>query len=127
MVHRSNLEELLRELYSARTESELDRLCAVFASDARFRISGSSDGKPIAISAVGAPEIRSWLEVMLKTFKLTNVKTLSTLVDGQRAAVQWTATVHSRVTGTKATTEFVDLVGTRGGKIVSYSELFVPG
>lgn len=126
-VSRSSAEDLLRELYAARVAGELDRLCAVFSPDALFRISGSSHGKPIAISARGGEQIRTWLEVMVKTFTLTNLTIVSSLVDGERAAVQWTAAVRSRVTGTVAATEFVDLVQIRDARIASYTELFVPG
>ena len=43
-----------------------------------------------------------------------------------RAAVHWSASVHSRITGTQVNTEFVDLIELQDLQIVSYVEFFVP-
>jgi ketosteroid isomerase-like protein len=43
-MNRLEIEKLLAELYAARTEGQLDRLCALFAADASFKIAGASDG-----------------------------------------------------------------------------------
>jgi len=126
MTDRFQIEQLLRELHSARIEGQLERLCAVFAATARFRIAGASDGKPIAIAASGIAEIRAWLNVMLKTFRLTNYQCQSTLVDGARAAVHWQVDIHSKITGVIVPTELVDLVEVGGGRIISYREFFAP-
>jgi ketosteroid isomerase-like protein len=123
---RAELEKLLSELYAARATGALEGLCALFAADATFKISGSSDGKPIAISARGAEEIRSWLTVLVKTFRLTRREILSMVIDGRRVAVHWRAIVHSRITGISVPTELVDLIEIRDGRIASYVELFVP-
>lgn len=126
MTDRQQVDEVLRALYAARVAGRLDPLCALFAADARFRIAGSSDGKPIAITAGSAGEIRSWLAVLLKTFRLADHAILSTVIDGPAAAVHWRADVHSKITGTVVPTEVVDLVEVRGGRIASYREFFVP-
>ena len=125
-TERAAFEKLLSELYDARTSGALERLCALFSADAVFKISGSSDGKPIALSARGTTEVRSWLAVLVKTFKITRHEILSMVIDGHRAAVHWRASIHSRVTGASVPTELVDLVEVRDGRIGSYVELFVP-
>ena len=126
MSDRSRVEALLRELYAARAAGELDRLCALFASDALLKISGSSDGKPIAIAARGAEEVRSWLGVLVKTFRLSRQEIVSMVIDGSLAAVQWRASIHSRITGASVPTELVDVFEVKDGLIASYVELFVP-
>jgi ketosteroid isomerase-like protein len=126
MTDRLQIEQLLRELYAARTDGQLDRLCAVFATDANFRIAGASDGKPIAITAHGISEIRTWLTVMLKTFRLTRYQLLSLVIDGARAAVHWQVDIHSKITGVVVPTELVDLVEVGDGRIISYREFFAP-
>ena len=126
MTDRPAIEELLQALYTARASGQLERLCDLFAPEARFKISGSSDGKAIAIAARGAGEIRAWLGVMVRTFRLTRHEILSVLVDGSRAAVHWRADIHSRITGVTVTTELMDLVEVGDGRILSYIELFVP-
>jgi ketosteroid isomerase-like protein len=125
-MERAAFERLLSELYDARAAGALERLCALFGPDAVFKISGSSDGKPIALAARGTEEVRSWLAVLVKTFRLTRHEILSMVIDGDRAAVHWRASIHSRVTGASVPTELVDLVEVRAGRIGSYVELFVP-
>lgn len=123
---RAGFERLLAELYEARAAGALERLCALFGPDAVFKISGSSDGKPIALAARGTEEVRSWLAVLVKTFRLSRHEILSMVIDGPRAAVHWRASIHSRITGASVPTELVDLVEMRDGRIGSYVELFVP-
>ncbi len=123
---RADFERLLAELYAARAAGALERLCALFGPDAVFKISGSSDGKPIALAAQGTDEVRSWLAVLVKTFRLSRYEIVSTVIDGQRAAVHWRASIHSRITGASVPTELVDLVEMRDGRIGAYVELFVP-
>jgi ketosteroid isomerase-like protein len=125
-AERVAIERLLQELYTARLAGQLDPLCALFSADARFRISGSSGGKPIAIAADGIDDIRPWLAMLLKTFKLSHYDLLTKVIDGAAAAVHWRADIHSRITGAVIATELVDLLEIRGGQIASYRELFVP-
>jgi ketosteroid isomerase-like protein len=125
-MNRLEIEQLLQELHAARTEGQLDRLCALFAPDASFRIAGASDGKPIAITAHGTREIRTWLAVMLKTFKLSRYQMLSVVIDGARAAAHWRVDIHSKITGVVVPTELVDLVEVSGGRITAYREFFAP-
>jgi ketosteroid isomerase-like protein len=125
-VDRASVEALLRELYAARAGGQLDRLCALFAPDALLKISGSSDGKAIAIAAHGAQEVRAWLGVLVKTFRLSQHETLAMVIDGPRAAVHWRACIHSRITGASVPTELMDVLEVKAGRIASYLELFVP-
>ena len=94
-------------------------------NDAKFRIAGTSHGSPIAITAVGANEIRQWLSLMIKSFQLTDHTIQSIIIDGAKAAVHWQARIHSRITGATVLTELVDLVRVREGRIASYTEFFV--
>jgi ketosteroid isomerase-like protein len=126
MTDRLVIERLLEELYAARVEGQLPRLCALFASDAHFRIAGSSNGKPIAIAAQGMEDIRPWLAMLLKTFKLSRHEIRSRVIEGDQAAVYWHADIHSKITGVVVRTELVDLIEVRGAKIASYIEFFVP-
>jgi ketosteroid isomerase-like protein len=126
MTNRLEVEKIVKELHAARVEGRLDPLCALFATEATFRIAGASDGKPIAIAARGSAEIRAWLALMLKTFKLTRYRLLSVVIDGSRAAAHWQADIHSKITGVVVPTELVDLVEVSGGRIISYREFFAP-
>jgi ketosteroid isomerase-like protein len=126
VTDRRDTDQLLRELHAARVEGQLQRLCAVFAEDATFRIAGTSEGKPIAIAATGIEEIRPWLAMLVKTFRLTGYEASPSVIEGQRAMINWRAQIHSKITGAVVSTELVDLVEVRNGRIGSYFELFVP-
>lgn len=126
MTDRLKFERLLRELYEARMHGPVDRLCKVFSPDIHFRIAGTSDGKPISINADGIEAVRPWLAMLVKTFRLSEHHIESMLVDQDRAAVHWSASIHSRITGAQVKTELVDLVQFRNLQIISYVEFFVP-
>ena len=126
MTDRFAIDRLLRELYAARARGDLDAVCRTFAEDATFRIAGASHASPIAITAAGIGEIRSWLALMIKSFQLRDDAIVSLIIDGARAAAYWRATVHSRITGAAVLTDLVDLVEVRGGRIISYLEFFAP-
>jgi ketosteroid isomerase-like protein len=126
MTDRLQIEQLVRELHMARLEGNLERLCALYAEEARLRIAGSTDGKPIAIAAIGIAEIRPWLSILVKTFRLTQYTLLSLTIDAPRAAAHWRVDIHSKITGVVIPTELVDLIDARGGRISSHIEFFVP-
>ena len=126
MTERRQVEELLRRLHMARLEANLEQLCALFSSDARMRIQGTSDGKPIAIEARGSEQIRPWLSVLVKTFRLRDYRLLSLPIEGDRAAAHWQVNIHSKITGALVATELVDLIEVRDGHIADYVEFFVP-
>jgi ketosteroid isomerase-like protein len=126
VTDRRDTEQLLRELHAARIDGQLARLCAVFADDATFRIAGSSEGKAIAIAASGLDEIRPWLAMLVKTFRLTQYEPSPSVIEGDRAMIHWRAQIHSKITGAVVATELVDMVEVRNGRISSYFELFVP-
>jgi ketosteroid isomerase-like protein len=126
MSEHGDLLQLLDELHAARLQGDLGRLCALFAPDAAFRISGTSDGKPIAIAASGLEAIRPWLSMLVKTFRMSGYQLRARIIEGDLAAMHWQVEIHSRITGVGSNTELVDLVRVRDGRITSYTEFFVP-
>ena len=127
MSERREFEQLLDELHAARLEGELERLCALFRREAQLRIVGTSDGKPITVEAQGIAEIRTWLGMLVKTFRLSDYERIATLIDGEQAAVHWRVQIRSRITGHRVPTELIDLVEMHEGRIVRQTEFFVPG
>jgi ketosteroid isomerase-like protein len=126
VTDRGDIDQLVRELHAARIDGQLARMCAVFAEDATFRIAGSSEGKAIAIAASGLNEIRPWLAMLVKAFRLTQYEPSPSVIEGDRAMIHWRAHIHSKITGVIVPTELVDMVEVRYGRISSYFELFVP-
>lgn len=126
MTDRGHIDRLLRQLYAARIESNLDGICQAFADDARIEISGASHSNPIAISAVGVGQIRTWFALLLRTFRVSDQVILSMIIEDGKAAVHWRAKIRSKITGATVPTELVDVVEVGDGRIVSYTEFFVP-
>jgi ketosteroid isomerase-like protein len=127
MIDRLVIERLLLELYAARVGGDRDAVCCLFSDDAKFEIAGASHASPIAVKAIGVAEFRPLLTLMIKTFKLSDHKILSMIIDGPNAAVHWRAKVQSRITGATVPTELIDLVEvSNSSRIVSYTEFFVP-
>jgi len=126
MTERSQIEQLVKELHAARLAGDLERLCRVFAPDARLRIAGSSDGKPIAIDASRISNIRGWLSILVKTFRLNHYELLSLTIEGASASAHWRVDIESKITGISIPTELVDLIEVRNGRISSQIEFFVP-
>ncbi len=119
-------DSVIKQLHAARVAGDLGAMCRLFAQDGRFEIRGASADKPIAITADGLDQFRPWLSMMVKVFRLSNYELLSTVKEGPRAAVRWRADIHSKVTGVTVPTELIDLIEIHDGRIVSYSEFFVP-
>jgi ketosteroid isomerase-like protein len=124
---RDTVEALLRELHAARLAGELERLCALFDPQGQLRIVGTSDGKPITVEAHGIEQIRTWLGMLVRTFRLSDYERLATLIDGEHGSAHWRVDIRSRITGHRVATELIDLVETRAGRILRQTELFVPG
>jgi len=126
MTERLEVEQVVRELHAARLAGDLERLCRQYSREARLRIAGSSEGKAVAIAASGIAEIRPWLAILVKTFRLSEYTLLSLTVDTTQAAAHWRVAIHSKITGVVVPTELVDLIAVRAGRIASHTELFVP-
>jgi len=126
MTNRLEIDRLLRQLYAARVAGDLDGVCQTFANDAKFEIAGTSQTSPIAISATGLDQIRTWLALLIKTFQMSDQAILSMIIEDAAAAVHWRAKIRSRITGATVSTNLVDLVQVRDGRIASYTEFFVP-
>jgi ketosteroid isomerase-like protein len=126
MANRVEVDRLLAGLYAARVRGDLAAVCRIFADDAKFQIAGPSHGTPVSVSAVGVVEFRPLLAVMIKTFKLSEHRILSMIIDGAKAAVHWRANVYSTITGQRVVTELVDVVEIRDGRIASFIEFFAP-
>jgi ketosteroid isomerase-like protein len=124
---RSEIHSLLQELYAARVRGDHDGLCRLFSTEATLRIAGiSRHVSPIAIAAVGIDEIRQWITLLIKTFRLIDHVILAMIIEDGRAAVHWRSKIYSRITGTAVPTELVDLVDVRDGHVASFTEFLAP-
>jgi ketosteroid isomerase-like protein len=123
---RADVERMIRELHAARVGGDLSGLCRLFADQGRYEIIGASADKPIAIRTTGLVDLRPWLAMMVKVFRLSNYALLSLVVEWPRAAAHWRADIYSKVTGVTVPTELVDLVEIGDEHVLSYTEFFAP-
>jgi ketosteroid isomerase-like protein len=64
--------------------------------------------------------------MLVRAFKVENYGLLSLVVEWPRASAHWQADIFSKITGVSVATELVDLIEIKDGKILAYSEFFVP-
>jgi ketosteroid isomerase-like protein len=127
VTDRSEIRSLLQELYAARVRGDHEGLCRIFSTEATLRIAGVSlHVSPIAITAVGIDEIRQWMTLLIKTFRVIDQVIFAMIIENDQAAVHWRSKIYSRITGTAVPTELVDLVGVRDGHVISFIEFLAP-
>jgi hypothetical protein len=64
--------------------------------------------------------------MMTKVFRLSDYELTTLVIEGPRAAVHWHADIYSKVTGVTVPTELIDMAEIQGGRIVAYTEFFMP-
>ena len=122
MSDRSGVEKVLRDAYEARVRGDIDTLGRIFADNARFEVAGSSQVSRVPARVEGAAQVLPLIGQQIKTFQLSDLRILSMVIEGSKAAVHWRAKVRSSVTGEIADTQLFDLIEVRDGRIVSFVE-----
>lgn len=118
----SEFEAFLKSFYAARIQGEVDALGAMFADDARFRIVGSPEFSMLATSVQGREGITGLFRTIADSFGLDEFAIEDLLMEGNKAAVRWSARVQNITSGDTFTTELADFIEIDGGKIISLSE-----
>ena len=126
MTDRVGIDRLIRELHAARVRGDLAAMCRQFDPAVAARIVGSSNNTPIEIHAGNLAELRPWLNMLVRAFRVSEYELFSVAIDGSRATAHWRARIHSKITGAVTNTELVDLFVIRDGKVAEYIEIFVP-
>jgi ketosteroid isomerase-like protein len=122
MADRSEIEALVKRLYAARVEGDMDALGQAFAENARFQVAGSPEASMLATHAEGHDGVIALLQTMTDTFALEDFAILDLLIDGGRAAVRWRATVLVAASGDTHATEVADFLTVENGRVVSLVE-----
>jgi len=121
-MDRSEIEAFVRKLYAARVDGDMDALSRAFAENAVFQIAGSPEYSMLASLAEGQETVMSLMRTIVDMFSLSDVAILDLLVDDNKAAVRWRATVHVMTTGQTVTTEIAAFIEIADGKVVSLIE-----
>lgn len=117
MTSRDQIEAVLRSLYAARLKEDLEGTLKDLSDDAVFRINGRDI---LNAPVTGKAAIRTVLKDIFERFQFEDWKERSLLVDGEKAALHWSARVTCTPTNKSATIETCDIVTFRDGKIVDY-------
>ncbi len=121
-MDRSETEAFIKTLYAARVDGDMDGLGRAFTDDARFQIAGSPEVSMLATSVEGHDGVMSLIRTMVDSFVMEDFAILDLLIEGNKAAVRWRATIHQAGSGQTYETELADFIELKDGKIVSFVE-----
>jgi ketosteroid isomerase-like protein len=122
MTDRKTIEALIDKAYHARKQGDVDGLMSAFHPEAAFELAGSKAALPVAGVSQGHQDVRATMTGLVAAFDFVHRDIISTIIDGDRAAV------HSRVTvrvipGEKTvTTDILDLFKVKDGKVIELVE-----
>ena len=118
----TEFEAFLKGFYAARIDGEVEAVGAMFAEDAQFRIVGSPEFSMLATTVQGREAITGLFRTISDSFALKAFSMEDLLIDGNRAAVRWSARVQNITTGDSFTTELADFIEVDQEKVISLNE-----
>ena len=123
MTSRADIEKAIRSLYAARVKGDLTGTLKDMADDAVFMFNGRGIGHPgMAEPCHGRAAMTSTIKELIDMWRFDDWKERSLLIDGEKAALHWTARVTCVPTNKSDTLEVVDVVTFRDGKIVDFRQ-----
>jgi ketosteroid isomerase-like protein len=121
-MNRDEIKAFVLQIYDARVEGDMDALAAVFADDAKFQIAGSPEHSMLATAVEGHEGVMGLMQTIVDSLDLENFTILDLIVEDNKVAVRWRATVHLVTSGDTYPTELADFIEIRDNKVVSYTE-----
>ena len=118
----AEFEAFLKSFYAARIGGEVEAVGAMFAEDAQFRIVGSPEFSILATTVKGREAITGLFRTISDSFGLEAFSIEDLLINGNKAAVRWSARVQNITTGDSFTTELADFIEINQEKIISLNE-----
>jgi ketosteroid isomerase-like protein len=109
----------IRAVYAARVRGDIEDILSAFADDAVFRLNAAPLHGGATIHAVDSNELRAVLKRMFDDFEISNLEIIEAVIDGDKAAVRAIVTRRVRSSGRTTTTEVLDVIQFRNGKICS--------
>ena len=122
MTDRGKIETFIRKFYAARVEGDMETLGKAFAENAKFQVAGSPEFSMLATFTEGHDGVMGLLQTMVDSLALEDFTIVDLLIDGDKAAVRWRATVHLVTSGQTLSTELADFIEIADGKVVSFTE-----
>jgi len=122
-MDRSETEAIVRKMYACRLDNNLDDCVACFAPLAVYELCGSSDTSPIPSRCEGDHDaMREILAGLIDTWRWKDIAYSSFVIDGDQVVVRYHLTTEFAPLQKTVTTEIIDHLIVRDGKIVSLSE-----
>ena len=121
-MNRDETEGFIRKLYAARVGADMEALSQAFADDAKFQNAGSPEHSMLAALAEGHESVMALIQTVVDSFELENFTILDLVIEGNKVAVRWRATVHRIGAGETFETEVADFIEIRDGKVASFIE-----
>jgi ketosteroid isomerase-like protein len=122
MTDRKTIEAVIDRCYAARQKGDLETLMAAFDQDAVFELAGSTELVPAARAARGHQDIRTTMTGLMEAFDFIDRDIISTVIDGERAAVHSRVTIKYVPADRTFTTDLIDSFHFKDGKIVELIE-----
>jgi len=121
-MDRSEIEAFVKKLYAARVAGDMDALEQAFDEKVKFQIAGSPEVSMIATAIEGRDAVLAMTQTMADSFAIEDFEILDLLIDGNKAAIRWRATIHQVAAGRSFTTEVANFLEIAEGRVVSFIE-----
>ncbi len=121
-MDRNETEEFVKKLYAARVDGDMEALAEAFAEDARFQVAGSPEASMLATFIEGHDGVMALIRTMVDSFALEDFTILDLVVEGNKVAIRWGATVRNVSSGDVYTTELADFIELKDGKVKTFIE-----
>lgn len=118
----ASIKALIESFQSRRQADDLEGCLNHFTPDAVCRLAGSPQASPIAGTHQGTAAVRQLLSALIDHWQWQAVEIDSITIQGDRAALHFNLTTLYTPTKTLVTTEIVDIITVREGKIASFVE-----
>ena len=120
MADRDKIEKLIKDAYAARVAKDVDGAMKFFAPDATFQFGGSGAASPTAVRVQGTADLRATFNALIATFDILELTLLTSVIEGENAAMHWRVRVKYNPTGEVHDTELFDLWTIKGGCATSF-------
>jgi|GEM_PF-619127 len=119
MTDSETIRKIVRSTYEARTQGDLTGTMAAFANDIVFEFYGEGTRLPnVASETRGKPAVGKILRELIDNFRFSDWREISFVVEGEKAALHWRATVTHTPNGRSETFDVFDFYTFRDGELV---------
>ena len=123
MTDSDTIRKMIRSTYEARARGDLDGTMASFADAIVFEVNGQATGLPgMATEIRGKPAVREAVRDLIDNFRFSDWRELSLIVEGDKAALHWRATVTYTPNGRSENFDVMDFYKFGDGKLVDFRQ-----